>query len=223
MARPATNLAVFIRDKTLELLLEKEPEEISTRDIAKACGVTATSLYYYYKDKDVLFNEVKLCCIEKMDAAIAEQIARVPEINRKKSIKIDPFLEVRAGLEAFRDWAFENSRIALLVMGRLKADINADSEKMKKYYHSTVFAKEALDKLVKKGFYNSNDTLCDACLYIAALWGAIESVLLKRTIPQFWTKRGALYFTDSMINLVISSLRTPGTGDRTGDGVIEKK
>jgi AcrR family transcriptional regulator len=46
LSKPKTDLAPQISEKTLELLMEKEPEEISTRDIAKACGVTATSLYY---------------------------------------------------------------------------------------------------------------------------------------------------------------------------------
>jgi len=206
MAKPETDLAPRIRAKTLEMLLEKEPEEITTRDIAKACGVTATSLYYYYKDRDALFTEVKLDCIEKMDTYIAEQIAKKGSKNGKQGKKINPVDEVRAGLEAFRDWAFANPRIALLVMGRLKADTQADSEKMKKYYQSTVLAKTVFDRAVQAGSSKSKDTLLDASLCITALWGAIEAVLLNRTIPQYWTKRGGLELTNKMIDLLLSSL-----------------
>ena len=206
MGKTATNLAAHIRDKTLELLLEKEPEEISTRAIARACGVTATSLYYYYRDREVLFTEVKLRCIEQMDSFIAERIAKASKNRRGKGGWNDPLEQVKAGLEAFRDWAFANPRMALLVMGRLKADTSDDPEKMKKYYSSALFAKTLLDKLVRAGLSNSKNTLLDANLCIASLWGAIEMVLLNRTIPQYWTRRGGLYFTDSMISFLLSSL-----------------
>jgi len=206
MGRPETDLAPRIREKTLELLLEKEPEAISTRDIAKACGVTATSLYYYYRDRDALFTEIKLCCIEEMDRFIAEQAAKKTAAFRKAGKKITIPDEIRAGLESFRDWAFANPRIALLVMGRLQADTQADPEKMKKYYQSHVVAKTMLDKAVQAGVSKSKDTLLDASLAIAALWGAIESVLLNRTTPQYWSKRGGIEFTNKMIDLLLASL-----------------
>ena len=209
MGKPESDLAPRIREKTLELLLEKEPEEISTRDIAKACGVTATSLYYYYKDKEALFTEVKLYCVEKMDKYIAEQITRnftQQRRSHKHSRKMNPFDEIRAGFEAFRDWAFANPRIALLIMGRLKADIRDDPEKMSKYYQSYVSAQKLLNEAVKAGLSDSINTLQDVSLCIAALWGAIELVLVNRTIPQYWSKRGALNFTNKMIDLLMSSL-----------------
>jgi len=206
MGKPETDLAPRIREKTLEMLLEKEPEEITTRDIAKACGVTATSLYYYYKDRDALFTEVKLECIEKMDAYIEDQTAKKALKNSKQGKEPNPVEEMRAGLEAFRDWAFDNPRIALLVMGRLKPDTKADPEKMKKYYQSTVSAKAVIDRAVQAGFSNSKDTLLDANLCITALWGSIESVLLNRTVPQYWSKHGGMDFTNKMIDLLLASL-----------------
>jgi AcrR family transcriptional regulator len=206
MGKPETNLAPRIRDKTLELLLEKEPEEISTRDIAKACGVTATSLYYYFRDRETLFTEVKLCCIEKMDKYISKQAAKKITRQRKTGKKPDPQEEARAALEAFRDWAFASPRIAHLVMGRLKADTQTDPEKMKKYYQSTAFAKDFLDRMVLAGLSDSKDTLLDASLCIAALWGAIETVLLNRLVPQYWSRRGGVDFTNKMIDLLLTSL-----------------
>ncbi|MDR0497135.1 MAG: TetR/AcrR family transcriptional regulator [Treponema sp.] len=206
MGKPVTDLAPRIREKTLEMLLKKEPEEITTRDIAKACGVTATSLYYYYKDREALFTEIKLMCVEKMDSFISVQITKKNEKCRKQGKKMEILAEGRAGFEAFRDWAFANPRIALLVMGRLKADTQADPEKMRKYYRSTDFAKKILDRMVQAGVSDSKDTLLDASLCIAALWGSIEMVLLNRTVPQYWSKRGSLDFTDKMIDLLFESL-----------------
>ncbi|MCL2765591.1 MAG: TetR/AcrR family transcriptional regulator [Treponema sp.] len=206
MGKPKTDLAPRIREKTLELLMEKEPEEISTRDIAKACGATTTCIYYYSKDKETLYMEIKIYCVGEMDKFIKNQIEKKIKKQQKSGKKSDPLMEIRAGLEAFRDWAVLNPRIALLVMGRLKADTLADPEKMEKYYKSTVFAKIVLDNAVKAGIINSKDTLLDASLCISALWGAIESVLLNRTIPQYWTKKGGEYFTNKMIDLLLTSL-----------------
>ena len=206
MGKPETDLALRIRDKTLELLLEKEPGEISTRDIAKACGVTATSLYYYYQDKEAILTEVKLDCITKMDEFISGYVAKAAAKYGKAGKKWDPLLEIRTGLEGFRGWAFANPRIALLVMGRLKANTQAKPEELKKYYKSTDVAKVTLDKAVQAGFVFCKDTLMDANLLIAALWGAIELVLVNRTVPQYWTQRGAVNFTNKMIDLLIASL-----------------
>ena len=206
MGKPKTDLAPRIREKTLELLMEKEPEEISTRDIAKTCGATTTCIYYYYKDKETLYMEIKLYCVGKMDEFVKNQMEKLIKKHQKTSKKPNPLIEIRAGLEAFRDWAFINPRIALLVMERLKADILADSEKMQRYYQSTVFAKTVLDKAFKAGLINSKDTLLDASLCISALWGAIESVLLNRTLPQYWSKQGRIIFTDKMIDLLLTSL-----------------
>jgi len=50
----------------------------------------------------------------------------------------------------------------------------ADPEKMKKYYQSHVAAKAMFDTAVEAGLLNNKDTLLDASLAIAALWGAIS-------------------------------------------------
>ena len=206
MGKPETDLALRIRKKTLELLLEKEPEEISTRDIARACGVSATSIYYYYKDKETLFTELKIFCIREMEEFISGQISIKMSKWRRQGGIDGTIAEARAGLEAFRDWAFANPRMAHLVMGRLKADTSNDSEKMANYYRSTLFAKSILDRAVKEGLSSSKDTMLDANLCIAAVWGAIESVLLKRTIPKYWTRRKGLDFTNSMIDMLLAQL-----------------
>jgi len=206
MGKPETDLGPRIKKKTLEMLMEKEPEEISTRDIAKACGVTATSLYYYYKDKEALLREINFDCVKEMDKYISDRVAKKVSKSIKAGIKLNPLQEIRIGFEAFRDWVFSSPRKALLIMGRFKADTQADPEKMKKYYGSTEYAKITLDRAVKEGFSDSKDTLLDVSLCIAALLGAIESVILNRVIPQYWTRHGSISFTNKMIDLLIESL-----------------
>lgn len=189
-----TELEKKIRTECLNLLLEKESELIGMRDIASACGVSSTSIYYYFKDKEMLFEAVKLDCIASLDTYVFEKTLSLT----------DPVDRIRTSLSAFRDWSFENPRKALLVMGRLKANVNAESNEMAQYYRSTEFAKNLLDQAVSEGKSKSKNTLLDCSLCIAGVWGAIESILLKRTVPEYWSN--GVFFTDRMIELCCSAI-----------------
>jgi AcrR family transcriptional regulator len=198
MAVSENELAVTIQRKTLGLLMHKEPEEISMREIARECGVSATSLYYYYKDRESLFEAVKLNCLKAMDDFIAESVK--PGRNAPRAM--------REALEAFRNWAFANPRISLLIMGRFKANTGAGKERLEQYYQSTLLGKKILDGIAAEGKARSKDTLLDTNLCIAALWGAIEQVLLNRTMPKYWNK--GMLFTNRMIDICCSAILIEG-------------
>lgn len=198
MRSPNPGLERLIKTRTLELLMSKEPEEIGMRDIACACGVSATTIYYYYTDKERLFDAVKRDCLAEMDLYIRDKVLNCKEITGR----------LRAGIIAFRDWAFENPRVALLVMGRFKPNVTANSEEMAEYYRSSMFAKDLLDQAVTEGLSNSKDTLLDSAVCIAGIWGAIEAILVNRTPPEFW-ERGK-YFTDRMIDMCCFALLQEG-------------
>ena len=63
MRLPNKELENQILLAAIDLLMEKEPAEIGMRDVAKKCGVSATSIYNYYKDKNELFMRISLSCI----------------------------------------------------------------------------------------------------------------------------------------------------------------
>lgn len=187
-----------IRLECRALLLEKEPEEIGMRDIAARCGVSATSIYYYYADKDALFEAVKLDFLAGLDARIRSGVVEASGATER----------LRAGLAAFRDWALENPRVSLLVMGRLKPNLTAGKDELARYYRSNEFAKELLDAAVAEGLSFVDDTKLASALCIAALWGAIESILLNRTHPDYWNK--GTYFTDRMIDMLVAQVTGSG-------------
>jgi AcrR family transcriptional regulator len=176
------------------------------RAIASACGVTATSLYYYYKDKDAVFMDVKLVCMEKMTDFIESGVVKQAEKYRKQGKTLKPHEELRTGLTVFRDWAFANPRIARLVMERLPTDTRTDPKILERYNRSIVLTKGILDRAVKAGESDSKDTLLDTSLCIVAIWGAIEAVLSNRPVQQHWSPKGGIKFTNKMIDLLIASL-----------------
>ena len=198
MRAPNPEMERTIRQKTLELLLAREPEEIGMRDIATSCGVTATTIYYYYADKERLFEAVKKDCMAEMDRLIIE----------RAGVLSDSIGMLRAGLAAFRDWAFANPRIALLVMNRFRPNFEATPEEMAGYYRTTFFGKDLLERAVVEGMARSDDTLLDSSLCISALWGAIESIIRCRTVPEYWDK--GVMFTDAMIEMCCARLAPQG-------------
>lgn len=198
MRIPNPELERKIRMECRALLLEKEPEEIGMRDIAASCGVSATTIYYYYADKDALFEAVKLDFLAAMDARIRGAVLEASGSREK----------LRAALASFRDWALDNPRVSLLVMGRLKPNLAASKDELAQYYRSNDLAKELLDAAVAEGTANIADTKLMSALCIAALWGAIETILLNRTHPDYWNK--GKYFTDRMIDMLVAQVTGSG-------------
>lgn len=80
--------------------MEKEPEEIGMREIAKKCGVSATAIYRYYRDKDCLFQAISLDCLNQINSVI-EAAAENAASSKEK---------VLAAIRAFRNWSLKNPR-----------------------------------------------------------------------------------------------------------------
>lgn len=58
MRKPNTEIIQKIQNLTKDLLKEKTSEQISMREIAQVCGISATNIYHYYKNKDELFKSI---------------------------------------------------------------------------------------------------------------------------------------------------------------------
>jgi len=163
MRTPNPELERRIRQAALGLLMEKEPAQVGMREVADRCGVTATTIYYYYADKDSLFEAIKLEALVRLEMEIR---VRVAEARGTRA-------GFRAGLEAFRDWSFANPRLATLVMGRLKANEAASPDEMRRYNACNDFAKGFLDGAVSRGEIYCADTALESALCVAGVWGAI--------------------------------------------------
>ncbi len=194
MRNPNPHIMPLIKKRTLELLMERNPEQIGMRDIAKACGVTATSIYHYYKDKDKLFQEIALESLEQLNNQISLAA------KKGKSIKA----QIINAISCFRDWCFENPRLSLLVMQGIKSDEQATPEVMEQYYVCNRTGEALLKTAVQQKLAKSDNPRLDVGILIFGLWGCIESVLLKKSDVEYW-KNGKAY-TDRYINLWVNSI-----------------
>jgi AcrR family transcriptional regulator len=184
----------LIQSKALELLMEKNPDCIGMRDIASSCGVTATTIYHYYKDKDALFQAVGLACLQELNERI-QRNAEKKQTTRKK---------ILSAIYAFRDWCFENPRRALLVMQGIKSADDASPEQIEAFYVCNRTGESLLKKAVDEGEAFSDNPRLDVGILVSGLWGCIESILLKKSDAAYWKNGKA--FTNRFIDLWMKSI-----------------
>lgn len=194
MRKANPELEKTIRTKTLELLQEKEPYEIGMRDIAIKCGVSATSIYLYYKDKDDLFRKISLDSLEILSQYMQSKIERIKSPKKK----------VVEALKAFRDWCFENPKTAMLFMGKIQVDASESTENLEAYYMCNRLGQLLLQDCIDKEILKSKNPKLDTNILIYGLWGCIESILLARADIEYWNN--GIKYTDRFIEMAIKSL-----------------
>ncbi len=188
------DIVPLIKARTLDLLMEKNPDNIGMRDIAKACGITATAIYHYYTDKDALFQAVGLACLKELNALILDGV-HTQQTTRE---------QILSAIRTFRDWSFENPRRALLVMQGIKSADNAPPEIIEEFYTCHRTGEQLLQKAVAEGIAFSENPRLDVGILISGLWGCIESVLLKKSDVAYWENGRA--YTDHFISMWMQSI-----------------
>ena len=194
MRKPNTEIITMIKQKTLELLMQKNPEQIGMREIAAACDITATNIYHYYKDKDRLFQEISLDCLYELNERLASSSQKGKTVKK----------QIQNAIESFRDWCFENPKRALLVMQGIKSADDAPPELIEEYYVCNRTGEKLLCGAIKQGLAKSTNPRLDVGILVSGLWGCIESVLLKKCEPDYWEKGKS--YTDRFIKLWLNSI-----------------
>lgn len=182
-------LVSSIKKRTLELLMEKEPSEIGMREIAKNCGVSATAIYHYYKDKDCLFQEISLDCLSKINSVIESAADKAASPKEK----------VLASIRSFRDWSLKNPRVASLVMEKIKSAVNLSPEETEKFYVCNRTGEKLLELCVEEGSARSENPRLDVGILVFGLWGCIQSVISRKSEVEYWENSEP--FTERFINM----------------------
>lgn len=182
-------LVSSIKKRALELLMEKEPSEIGMREIAKNCGVSATAIYHYYKDKDCLFQEISLDCLSKINSVIESAADKAASPKEK----------VLAAIRSFRDWSLKNPRVASLVMEKIKSAVNLSPEETEKFYVCNRTGEKLLELCVEEGSARSENPRLDVGVLVFGLWGCIQSVISRKSEVEYWENSEP--FTERFINM----------------------
>lgn len=182
-------LVSSIKKRALELLMEKEPSEIGMREIAKNCGVSATAIYHYYKDKDCLFQEISLDCLNRINSVIESAAEKAASPKEK----------VLASIRSFRDWSLKNPRVASLVMEKIKSAVNLSPEETEKFYVCNRTGEKLLELCVEEGSARSENPRLDVGILVFGLWGCIQSVISRKSEVEYWENSEP--FTEHFINM----------------------
>lgn len=194
MRKPKENLEQLILEKTLELLQTKEPYEIGMRDIAKNCNVTATTIYLYFKDKNDLFRHISIMQIGQLETLMTERISQSENPRQKITI----------ALKTFRDWCFANPKTALLFLGKVDVDPDADVSEFAPYYVCNRLGESLLRECNENGSFKSSNFMINTNILIFGLWGCIESVIRQRSDVELWDK--GVEYTDHFIEVVLKGI-----------------
>ena len=189
MRKTNTEIVPLIKEKALELLMQRNPDSIGMRDIARKCGITAANIYHYYADKDKLFQQIALDCLRELNASLVEQIAAA-KLPKKKIIR---------AINAYRSWCFENPRKALLVMQGIKSANDTPPETVHEYYLCNRTGIALLKECVALGIARSKNPVLDVSILVTGLWGCIESVILKKCAVEYWNK--GIAYTNRFIEM----------------------
>lgn len=182
-------LVSSIKKRTLELLMEKEPSEIGMREIAKNCGVSATAIYHYYKDKDCLFQAISLNCLNEINFVI-ESAAEKASSPKEKCL---------AAIRAFRDWSLKNPRVSSLVMEKIKSAVNLSPEETEKFYVCNRTGEKLLELCVEEGSAHSENPRLDVGILVFGLWGCLQAVISRKSEVEYWENSEP--FTERFINM----------------------
>lgn len=191
MRLPNPVLETEILEAALELMQDKDPSQIGMRDVAKKCGISATSIYNYYKDKNELLIRISITCLTELKNQMSARVSKVEGLKER----------VREAFETYRDWCFEKPKTALLIFTKLEEEIN--DELIMNFYICNRMGEILLEECAAENILKVDDIKLNTGIAISGLWGCIESIITKRSDPIFWNDGKA--FTDRFIDIMMDA------------------
>ena len=200
MTRPENpELIAAIRKAVLKLTAKKDPLAVTMREIAAACGVTPTTIYYYFKNKGRLFEAVKFDIIDDLDEILASAVNKDDPVKK----------QLKDLMRAFVDWYLANPNQADLIFDKLPPATNLTDERLARYYKANRHGYDIIARAKESGELAVDDVETDTALGLAFMYGVVKLFIHKRLMPRFWDDIGPL--TDRMIQLFIAALKPQET------------
>ena len=196
MPRPSNPLLVkTIHQLAISEILEKGVKNLSIRKLAKKAGVTPTTIYYYFSDKEDLLSKIKLDRIRDLDNWIIKRIN--PEKNATE--------QIRQFVYAFLDWCVQNINIAELIFEKLPNLSGEKSIVYRDYYRPFFRVVDILKKGVQSGEFNLENEKLFTSLGFAWIYGIVRMHLHDVFIPEHRNNLDKL--TDSMLDFILQGIK----------------
>lgn len=166
---------VSLRDKILEtsrhLLYEEGHKALSMRKIAKKVGVSATSIYLHFENKDHLLHTLIEESVEELSRAIERSaLTESDTVERLKSI-----------IDHYVDFAFSNpEKYQIIYTVRADAMARYPKEKFRKARRCYEHLVKTIEEGVRKGIIDVDEPVVAAYSIWAQLHGVVSVVLNQR-------------------------------------------
>ena len=196
MPRPSNPLLVkTIHQLAISEILEKGVKNLSIRKLAKKAGVTPTTIYYYFSDKEDLLSKIKLERIRDLDNWIIKRIN--PDKNATE--------QIRQFVYAFLDGCVQNINIAELIFEKLPNLSGKKSIIYRDYYRPFFRVVDILKKGVHSGEFNLENEKLFTSLGFAWIYGIVRMHLHDVFIPEHRNNLDKL--TDSMLDFILQGIK----------------
>lgn len=119
-------------EAAIQVISQKGYAELSLRDIAKAAGVSLSSIHYHFENKDELLIEV-VKCFKNMFLNELDQI--IHSYSRDKTHDVIEFLirSVKGRAETHRLW------YDLQVLGMYNPNVRSEIKKIRQRFYSLIY------------------------------------------------------------------------------------
>jgi len=175
MSRPGNpELINEIQQIAVNEIAVKGTDGISMRQVASQAGISPTTIYYYYQDKDNLIESIKQMTIDHMDRFITSKID--PDSTNEE--------QAAAFCKAFVGWCIENRNLADLLFEKLPSNPEATTKTMNKYYKTFLRAVKVLKAGNESGEFKIEDEGLEATLAFAWLYGIVKLHMHNALLPQ---------------------------------------
>ncbi len=177
---PNPELVKAIKEAVIELLVEKGVDAVKLRKVAEMVGVTPTTIYYYFDNKNELLRKVSLLVFEDFNEYVDTKLEGDNPPERLKSLR-----------ETIFRYAIENPTMFELLFSRKYMPPQGgvkDKQASKIYYHTYNLAIELLKDGVEQGYFDCEDPHLIASASISYIFGVFELYVSKRIPPPYTDK-----------------------------------
>ncbi len=186
--------SLSLRDKILEtsrhLLYSEGHKALSMRAIAKEVGVSATSIYLHFENKDHLMHTLIEESVEELGDHIEEKV-------REKTTVLDRF---EASINAYVEFGLQNpEKYQIIYQVQPEAMARYPKEKFRKVRRSYELLASIIEEGVAEGVMDVDDPVLAAYSIWAQMHGVVSVVLNQRLDSRIDQE---IFITESLEHIV---------------------
>lgn len=195
MTRPANpQLINLIQDIVAEEIQAKGIEGVTLRLIAKRAGISPTTIYYYFKNKEELLDKIKFNVTRELDEYIFARLN--PNDSAEQKFK--------ALIDAFIDWSISHPKLLDLVFDTLPPKINLTEAEMAQLYQTNFKIIELLEQAAIAKGHPIENAKANSTIFIGLAYGVVKLFLNKRVLPEYWEDITPL--KERIIEIIINTI-----------------